>query len=95
MAWKPKVQDGMMMGAPDGGLVRVFNPPRWRLDRWVGWFLGLLADCLQGGTGARCNVVLTFISPGRAIVEVTVCAERVERVQISKYNVVASAIRKL
>lgn len=33
------VPDGMLMGDRTGRFIqRVFNPPRWRLDRWAWWW---------------------------------------------------------
>jgi hypothetical protein len=31
--------DGMFCGDASGRLVEIFNPPWWRLDRWVRWAL--------------------------------------------------------
>lgn len=104
MAWKPRVQDGMLMGAPDGGRYRVFNPPAWRLDRWLGWYAGRARAAVQLAAmrlGAPVKLPQLFAA-GRipltfhdAKGKPVVVQLRVERVQISKYNVVASAIRKL
>ena len=104
MAWKPRVQDGMTMGDGAGGRYRVFNPPAWRLDRWLGWYAGrtrarvalalkrLGAPVKLPQLFATGRVALTFHdAKGKPVV----VQLRVERVQIPRYNVVAAAIRKL
>ena len=104
MGWKPRVQDGMQMGAADGGRYRVFNPPAWRLDRWAAWYAGrarggIALALMRIGVPVKLpplfaagRIAITFHdAKGKpAVVQL-----RVERVQVSTYNVVASAIRKL
>lgn len=32
-----KVPDGMRLLTPDRGALLVFDPPWWRIDRWIFW----------------------------------------------------------
>ncbi len=47
------VPHGTLMGTPDGGLLEVFDPPWYRLDLWVAWWL-------RNGSWGRLSL------PGRA-----------------------------
>jgi hypothetical protein len=42
--------DGMLIGAKDGSgrLFRVFDPPWWRIDRWLGWYGAIALERVVG-----------------------------------------------
>jgi hypothetical protein len=41
--------DGMLVGkgGEGGAVLRVFDPPRWRVDRWAAWFVGVGLERLR------------------------------------------------
>lgn len=32
--------DGLLIRCDDGLAMRIVDPPTWRIDRWLGWWLG-------------------------------------------------------
>ena len=50
------IEDGTTMVTTGGSVWRVYAPPRWRLDRRIGWYVRVAAAWVLGRAKARIPV---------------------------------------